>query len=184
MTDQLGVARHFVLKAAHERWTWGQIYPTFAVEDGGNGLLRFITDIFHVVADGRRLLFTLGTSATSRDEAFRNVNIYILELAMGNTSRLTQEGYYGYVSWSLDQKLIAYTYQIKPSSQSPEALYVMRYDGTCPVRIIESKNERFGGVSWSPDGRWIAFAWDKGIYLLDTSQRMEIELLRNGSTCP
>lgn len=135
-------------------------------------------------ADESRLLFTLGTSATSRDEAFRNVNIYILELATGNTSRLTQEGYYGYVSWSLDQKLIAYTYQNEPSSQSPEAFYVMRSDGTCPVRIIESQNERFGGVSWSPDGRWIAFAWDKGIYLLDTSQRMEIELLRNGSTCP
>lgn len=135
-------------------------------------------------SDESRLLFTLGASAKSREEAFRNVNIYILELATGNTSRLTQEGYYGYVSWSLDQKLIAYTYQNEPSNQIPEALYIMRSDGDCPVQIIESPNESFGGVSWSPDGRWIAFAWDKGVYLLDTSQIAEIELLKNGSSCP
>jgi Tol biopolymer transport system component len=140
------------------------------------GILRWAND-------GDQLLFTIGTSAISRDEIFRNTNIHRLDLETGHATQLTKSGYYGYVAWSPDEKLIAYTYQDELSSQTPQALYIMRSDGTCSVQIVEGQDQSFGGLGWSPDGRWIAFSWNQGIYLLDTFEGEVIAVLKNDPTC-
>ena len=54
MADQLCAARHFVLQPAHERWTWWQIHPAFAVEHRSDRLLRFTADVFHIIAQWMR----------------------------------------------------------------------------------------------------------------------------------
>lgn len=134
--------------------------------------------------DEDRILFTFGDSRVSTDDMFKNIDIYIVDLTSKESIKLTNEGVHGSASWSPDGKLIAYTYQKETGDQLQDGLYVMRSDGSCPVQLFKSGDHDVYGVSWSPNGRWIAFAWNEGVYLLDTEKMQAIELLKNGMVCP
>lgn len=110
--------------------------------------------------------------------------MYIIDVDTKTQRQIGIEGFYGSASWSPDGKHIIYTYQKELGSDFRQELYVVNADGTCPTKILDGGDFDIATAFWSPDGKWIAFAWNGGIYLLDTSQIAEIELLKNDSSCP
>lgn len=128
--------------------------------------------------DGENILLTLDDNATLQD------SLYSLDLVTKEIRQLTDNGYHSSASWSPDGAFIIYTYRRTLDVGDHVMLYIMRSDGSCPTLLIPPSGHDIGWAMWSPDGRWIALTWNNGIYLLDTLQIAEIELLKNGSSCP
>ncbi|MCC6298745.1 MAG: PD40 domain-containing protein [Anaerolineales bacterium] len=133
-------------------------------------------DLLQWSPDGNKILFVL-------DDGIMD-NLYAFDIVAKKPTKLSQKGYYGSASWSPDGTLIVYTYRKALDVDEHVLLYIMRSDGSCPIQLLPSNGHDIGWAMWSPDGRWIAFIWNNGIYLLDTLQVVEIELLKNRSTCP
>lgn len=128
--------------------------------------------------DGESMLLSLDTeSPDGRD-------IYLLTIATGELKRLTRAGFNGDASWSPDGDLIAFTSQRALTSPFEASLSVMRSNGECMMEIALSNMQDFEGVSWSPDGRWAAFTWDEGVYLLDTVQALGQDQAKYNASCP
>ncbi len=145
----------------------------------------FTVDAEHVVEgamewspDGKKLLFLLGSSNTSLEDVYGNINLYGIDLASKEVIQLTDKGSAGSGTWSPDGSLIAYTFRAEK-----RALYVMRSDGSCPLRILEPGEHDIYDPAWSPNGQWIAFSWAESIYLLDTQGWPEIEALTKSTEC-
>ncbi len=134
--------------------------------------------------DGSRILFTFGASPIAYDQVFQSTDIYSLDVASKDVKRLTNDGFYHSIAWSPDQKLIIYAHREKNGKYNQDALYLMKSDGSCPVQIIEPGDYDFISISWSPNGRWIAFIWAGGVYLLDTVEMLGKDLVKYYSACP
>jgi Tol biopolymer transport system component len=132
---------------------------------------------------GNHILFTFGASSS---DPVQSIDIYNLDLPSEKATKLTNAGFYRSITWSPDEKLVAYSYEEKNILPYQESLYAMKSDGSCRIRLTETADEygEFEWLSWSPNGRWIAFIWNNGIYLLDTEKVPNIDLLKNGSACP
>jgi Tol biopolymer transport system component len=134
--------------------------------------------------DGNRLLFLLGVSSASYEESFERLDLHSLDLASGELKKLTDGQHPVSAAWSPDQTMIAYIRRVKDERYYGEVLYAMRADGSCPVQLFNPEPYDVEWVSWSPDGKWLAFAWGWRLYLLDTDQSPGIRSLRSGAVCP
>ncbi len=128
--------------------------------------------------DNKQILFLLRQRLALISE------MHVIEVNSGSQYLVGSNGYYGSASWSPDGKYITYAYQEGIGSGFQSDLFIIKYNGTCPTRILDGGDFDIESSVWSPDGKWIAFVWNGGVYLLDTSKVAEIEMLENGSTCP
>lgn len=145
--------------------------------------------------DGNEILFLVGFSDVSLDDMFdKGLILYKINLLSESILKLSSLGQgstiwwppttmKGFADWSPDTTLVVFTYW-KSHDPSRNGLYVMQTDGNCIVRIVNSENEDIQAVSWSPNGRWIAFGWNGAIYLLDTFEVLGEGYTKYYSMCP
>ncbi|BFU43641.1 hypothetical protein KRMM14A1004_18780 [Krasilnikovia sp. MM14-A1004] len=107
----------------------------------------------------------LAATPTMRSQVayVRSGNVYVSKGA--TEKRLTTGGGYARPSWSRDGRQLA----VLKSGQ----LWVMKADGSAKRRL---STRPAAGASWSPDGRWIAFAsasctGGPGVYKISTTVR-------------
>ena len=140
--------------------------------------------------DGSQILFTFGTSKSfgdppiTYDQVIQNFDIWSVDVNSWHVEQLTDDGFHHSIAWSPDQKLIVYSHHENNNQFSEDALYLMQSDGTCPIQIIKPGSYDFESISWSPNGRWIAFIWGWRIYLLDTVEILGKDLAKYYSACP
>jgi Tol biopolymer transport system component len=94
--------------------------------------------------DGQRIAyFTLGMERCA----------WIFDLNRGTATRLTSEGFTGYLSWTPDGRRVAFSWR---NTFVPN-IYWQPVDGSSPIeRLTQSEHNQFSG-SWSPDGETLAF---------------------------
>lgn len=126
--------------------------------------------------DGRRLLFTTATE------------IHVMNSDGSNAVRLTQpppSNHDSTFSWSPDGRHIAFVrwgFESAGFYLVPNALYVMDSDGSHVTRLSGKWYGSFGGgYSWSPDGRHLAFGYERNseIYIVSVDGRYRSRLTRN-----
>jgi len=111
------------------------------------------------------------------DSSIRGYRIYVMDRDGKNAKQIVKEPNIRYESprWSPDGKQIIFT---KTTAIDGE-LWIMDSDGGKPELLHKPAQWE---VSWSPDGRKIAFENMEKIYIMDLKTR-KIDLLVNG-TCP
>jgi TolB protein len=102
--------------------------------------------------DGKKILFT-----SDRDGG--EAEIYTMDVSGGNATRLTNTAERETTpKMSPDGKRIAFYRAVNNVS----ALHVMNADGAGDTKVLDVGNVRFGGgLSWSPDGKKLAYVTDK-----------------------
>ncbi|MEP7286848.1 MAG: hypothetical protein ABI947_13895 [Chloroflexota bacterium] len=131
--------------------------------------------------DGSRIAF-----ASHRDG---NWELYVMEVATGNTSRLTYDlGYEGAPTWSPDGKYIAYEGYEKTDAdkQTNLDIHIIAADGSSnPIRVTYNAAPDFS-PAWSPDGRRIAYVSlrdnNQEIYIISLERPVEDEAVRLTNT--
>jgi Tol biopolymer transport system component len=111
--------------------------------------------------DGREIVFTRGENLASATEA--NEDVYVLDIASGATRRLTHTpaGVFETApAWSPDGSRIAFarlTFQTQFDGK--EGIYVVNRDGSGERLVLAHQHFADGpySLTWSPDGRTIAF---------------------------
>ena len=135
--------------------------------------------------DGKRVVFS-----SDRDGNRENYEIYVMDADGANPQRLTNNDFYdAHPSWSPDGKRIVFSsdrdgHFIGEFGITSE-IYVMDADGKNTRRLTNNR-KRDSFPSWSPDGKWIAFASDrKGddvnyeIYVMDADGGNQRRLTNN-----
>lgn len=145
--------------------------------------------------DSHRILFTVAFSESSLEDMFnRGLLLNMIDVETKKIIRLTNTGQgsaiwwppgsmSAFYSWSSDGNLVTYTYWNQQQNFN-NGLYITRSDGSCATRLINSEDRDIEEVSWSPNGRWIAFAWNRGVYLLDTVEVFGKDFEKYYLMCP
>lgn len=115
--------------------------------------------------DSTRIAFV---SCEGRKCQTRVQDIFVMSATGGPRRRITWSGDNNSPSWSPDGRWIAYyNARGRPLDLSSSAeLFVVRPDGRGRRNVSQSKRRELqlsgneSGISWSPDGRWIAFDAD------------------------
>ncbi|HDT13137.1 MAG TPA: hypothetical protein ENO03_02145, partial [Candidatus Aminicenantes bacterium] len=75
---------------------------------------------------------------------------------------------WGYLAWSPDGRNLAFIQMKK--TDDPESypdgrchIYKISRDGGKPVRVASDDDYQKGELSWSPDGKWIAYSVDRSV---------------------
>jgi Tol biopolymer transport system component len=116
--------------------------------------------------DGTRIAFT--QTRLDRSFDFRD-SLYVVDAAGGTPRRLAREA--SDMSWSPDGTRIAFSSGRDRNGKScgsdecfyNDELYVMNAHGSAPVRLTRNRGDE-SSPSWSPDGRYIAFASDRNVH--------------------
>jgi len=137
--------------------------------DGGTP--RQVTSDEHGVSaidlapDGRTVYFSSGPRSPDGEYAWRESDVYAVDLASGNIRQITtRKGPDNGPVVSPDGKLIAYTgYDWTDDTWRDSRLYVINADGTNSRVLTESLDRSPGSLMWAKDGSGIYFtAQDKG----------------------
>jgi Tol biopolymer transport system component len=118
--------------------------------------------------DGTRIVFALlEPSAAGNDPDF---NIYVIKVDGSGVTRLTDyAGQDDWAVWSPDGKRIAYgstrDNEITSGNLAPFLdIWVMNADGSEQTRLTSNHG---GRPAWSPDGRYIVFGAESGLYVMN-----------------
>ena len=128
----------------------------------GSGVVR-LTDLESGLAlgpswspDGRRIAFTL-----LEDLSKGPSSVYVMNADGSNMKQLTDHPLVGLgPSWSPDGRQIAFLGSLGTGDEYQLAIYVMNADGSGVTRLVDYDDEALripGTLSWSPDGRQMAF---------------------------
>jgi len=103
-------------------------------------------------------------------------HIFVMNADGSNSRQVTQGGVNMRPAWSPDGKQIAFIRAASTSLESTRYLYVMRPDGSNPI-ALDSDAPFDEQITWSPDGRFIAFKnsgynKDQGISIVDIQSGM------------
>jgi Tol biopolymer transport system component len=131
-------------------------WAIYVMNTDGTGVQRLVTNGYGTVwsPDGRKIAFSTWSKGGGVETDVANAD--------GSARRtLAQHG--GPSAWSPDGKTIAFVrhVQVVPGQTRPDVdrnvIYAVRVDGTS-VRRLASNGALDGGITWSPDGRTLAFA--------------------------
>jgi Tol biopolymer transport system component len=122
--------------------------------------------------DGRRLVLSLGDPKSSVE-----FNLFIYDTKTHELVRLTDDGNNSYPAWSPHGDKIAYVMHIPGSNM--DSVHLMNVDGSCDTEFPYI--DWVLSLTWSPDGKRLAFVGPDGIYTID----LDIFLEANGiNLCP
>lgn len=125
--------------------------------------------------DGRKIAFSIPT-ATSSSTSRAWYNIYTIEPDGGNLQQVTSGTNADAIAptWSPNGQSIAYT---QGSEFRQAFLWVANTDGSCAVQLLDSVG--VNSPAWSPDGKFIVFEYDWGLYSLDLQSDAIAQRLNN-----
>jgi len=84
-------------------------------------------------------------------------DIWVLDLTRGTRTRLTDRGASGLPSWTPDGQYVSFYYR----DDEGRSLFRRRADGSTEVeQLVASNGRRRYPISWSPDGKRLAYAED------------------------
>jgi dipeptidyl aminopeptidase/acylaminoacyl peptidase len=108
--------------------------------------------------DGRTILYSAGPRIEDADYAWRESEVYAIDVATGDIRQLTtREGPDGGPVPSPDGRLIAYTGRdMSTDTWADTELYVMNADGS-GSRVLADIDRSPGGLTWAPDGSGVYF---------------------------
>ncbi len=109
--------------------------------------------------DGRTVVFSSAPRTEDAEYAWRESDIYSVELASGNVKQLTRRsGPDANPSVSPDGKLIAYTgYDMTTDTWVDSRMYVMNLDGSGSRILTKDLDRTPGNLMWAKDGSGIYF---------------------------
>lgn len=108
-------------------------------------------------------------------------DIYVLDLQSGAFNRLTTSGGDdSHPIWSPNGEMIAYIHSL---GVCEDTVIITRVDGSCSVQPLKVSG-LFSDITWSRDGRKLAFSWLDGIYILDIPTVLGEDFLTTGLICP
>jgi Tol biopolymer transport system component len=96
--------------------------------------------------------------------------MYIFEIDKMDGYLIGTRGFYGNASWSPDGDYIIYSYQDVLGNKHRKDLFLMKSDGSCSTKILSGNDHDINSSTWSPDGKWIAFTRNGGIYILNIQE--------------
>ena len=151
-------------------FTSDNVSQLFVVTADGGTPRQVTTDEHGVSAidlapDGRTVYFSSGPRSPDGEYAWRESDVYAVDLANGNIRQVTtRKGPDNGPVVSPDGKLIAYTgYDWTDDTWRDSRLYVINADGTSPRVLTESLDRSPSSLIWAKDGSGIYFtAQDKG----------------------
>ena len=105
--------------------------------------------------DGRRIVFVVGAPDTAEDT--NNQDLWLADVARGDVVRLTRHAKNDFSpTFSPSGDTIAFVSNRATGDDAKPAIYMMSLRGGEPW-AFGSTDEAVGEVTWSPDGRWIAY---------------------------
>lgn len=119
---------------------------------------------FRVSPDGARVVYE--TNLTGREDDEGLFDLYILDLATGASTRLTQRaGGDHQPRWSPDGKVIAFTGYSDPACECSRVdLFVVPVAGGEPKAVSSSRDRSVERIAWTPDGASVVATVIDGVY--------------------
>jgi TolB protein len=144
--------------------------------------------------DGKKIIYS---SITTKPDTINNkFEIYLLNLADGKRTRITNESEYDYTKyppppqevnpvWSPDGKRIAYCTLVKTETKTYSNIWIMNEDGSNKWQVTNTIEFMNGPVSWAPDGNRIVISSNNDIYIMDLNSLLLSRLTTTGNNyCP
>ena len=160
---------------SQENSYWNVELSIFDVKDQAKDVIFKETEVTVVVGNldwspnGEEIIFHIGQPGVG------NIDLYIVKVENGESTKITNEAENYSPSWSPDGKFIVYLNDLGKGYDS--TMIVADKNNICQQRLLTLDD--WNGLSWSPDGEHIAFISHGEIYLLALDKFPEYE-----TVCP
>ena len=125
-----------------------------------------------------KILFHSDRNITYIQGNDRDFSIYMMDDDGSNVQKLTHKPHLEVMArWSPDGKAIAFSRDtdIKLNQMAPTDIFIMDIKGTYEIRLTDHPASDGGGLTWSPDGKQIAFvslrSGSLDIHVIDLASR-------------